>query len=139
MSRTMHWSRAILLAFSLLISNIAGVLPRPPRVSGAKVKAESAAQPAPAPKQMSKEQARKAYGRLGVSFEENRGQTDKRVRFLSRHGVQDRIPYAGRDVVRPERACGESGGQCGITRRGAGRAGCAHHAVAQFEVGREGE
>ena len=31
-------------------------------------------------------QAKDAYGHLGVRFEENRGQVDERVRFLSRHG-----------------------------------------------------
>jgi hypothetical protein len=32
------------------------------------------------------QQAREAYGRLGLSFEENRGQVDEQVRFLARHG-----------------------------------------------------
>jgi hypothetical protein len=38
------------------------------------------------PSQETEPNALKAYGQLGVSFEENRGQVDQGVRFLARHG-----------------------------------------------------
>jgi hypothetical protein len=40
--------------------------------------------PAAAPSQRTPEQARDSYGKVGMSFEENRGQTDGQVKFLAR-------------------------------------------------------
>src|SRR5207244_4876609 len=88
MNQTTLRSSAIFVVFALLICNIAGLLPKLQRVSGAKVETARCAKPAPAPARLSEEQAREGYGHLGVSFEENRGQTDARVKFLARQGGQ---------------------------------------------------
>ena len=74
----------LVLTIVLTFSLAAGAWPVPQRAA-----ANTAGVPPQAPAQTNAEieqQAEEAYGKLGVSFEENRGQVDERVRFLSRRG-----------------------------------------------------
>ncbi len=73
---------------ALTFSLAAAALPRPQRAAVPQSSGTAAA-PQEAPAQTDagiEQQARGAYGKPGVSFEENRGQSDKRVRFLARRG-----------------------------------------------------
>ncbi|HJU57091.1 MAG TPA: hypothetical protein VJ715_21070, partial [Pyrinomonadaceae bacterium] len=76
------------LTMALTFSLAAAALPGPQRAAVPQSSGASGAlQEAPARTDAGiEEQARAAYGKLGVSFEENRGQVDGRVRFLARHG-----------------------------------------------------
>ncbi len=79
-----HFALTLALTFSLTAVS----WPRPQRAANQQVSG-AADVPAEAPAAMraeTEQRARKAYGKLGVSFEENRGQTDRRVRYLARHG-----------------------------------------------------
>ena len=76
------------LALALTFSLAAGSWPRPRLTASPPVPGKAEA-PAEVPAKTDAEieqRAREAYGKLGVSFEENRGQVDERVRFLARHG-----------------------------------------------------
>lgn len=87
-----HQSFRFVLTMALTFSLAAAALPRPqhaasPQASGTAEVGANLPPKAPARADAETEQrARKAYGKLGVSFEENRGQADERVRFLSRRG-----------------------------------------------------
>ena len=75
---------ALALAFSLAVAT----RPRPQRADNQQVSSTSAV-PAEVPgaaREETEERARNAYGKLGVSFEENRGQVGGQVRYLARHG-----------------------------------------------------
>ncbi len=75
----------LVLALALTFSLAAVNWPRPQRAAA---RAAGVPDKAPAKADAGTEQrVKEAYGKLGVSFEENRGQTDARVRFLSRGGA----------------------------------------------------
>ncbi|HKQ51813.1 MAG TPA: SBBP repeat-containing protein, partial [Pyrinomonadaceae bacterium] len=73
-------SSHFLLTLALTLSLAAGSWPRPQRAADppAKVPTQTSAE--------TEQRAKEAYGKLGVRFEENRGQSDERVRFISRGG-----------------------------------------------------
>ena len=76
------------LALALTFSLAAGAWPRPERAASPQVSGKADA-PAEVPAKTDAEteqRAKEAYGKMGVSFEENRGQVDERVRFLARRG-----------------------------------------------------
>ena len=66
------------LALAMMFSLAAGAWPWPQRAAGPQAPTATNAD--------TEQRAGEAYGKLGVSFEENRGQVDERVRFLSRRG-----------------------------------------------------
>ena len=76
------------LALALTFSLAAASWPRPQHAANSRVsgRADASAEAPAAAQAKIEERAREAYGKLGVSFEENRGQADGRVRFLARHG-----------------------------------------------------
>ncbi len=77
-SRSRHQSLRLVLALSMMLSLAAGAWPGPQRAAGPQTLTATGAD--------MEQRAREAYGKIGVSFEENRGQVDERVRFLSRRG-----------------------------------------------------
>ena len=82
-------SSRLALALALTFTLAAAAWPSPQRAAGPQIlsTATGAAAEVPAKTDAAIEQrTREAYGKLGVSFEENRGQVDSRVRFLSRRG-----------------------------------------------------
>ncbi len=77
-------SLRFLLTLALACSLAAGSWPRPQRAAD-----RSAVAPAEVPAQTdagTEQRAKEAYGKLGVRFEENHGQVDERVNFVSRRG-----------------------------------------------------
>ncbi|HWT00008.1 MAG TPA: SBBP repeat-containing protein [Pyrinomonadaceae bacterium] len=80
----------LVLTMALTFSLAAAALPGPQRAASPRHASGASAgisQEAPATADPeTEERAQEAYGKLGVSFEENRGQADKRVRFLARRG-----------------------------------------------------
>ena len=83
-ARTMRAASAILALLTLFIAS----MPGSPTLSTAMAKNPSHRRPVPASEPAdaaaNKMRISKAYGNLPMSFEANRGQTDRRVKFLSR-------------------------------------------------------
>ncbi len=146
-SRSRRQSFSFALTMALIFSLAAAALPRPqraaaPQASGTAAVKAGAPQEAPAKTDAEVEQrARAAYGKFGVSFEENLGQSDKQVRFLSRRGgttvflTNDEAAFvlsaparkvkgeiASSDIATDERAIAEETAPEAVGRRGRGPA-----------------
>jgi len=64
--------------------------------------------------EVAKARARQTYGKLPMSFEENRGQTDRRVRFLSHGQGYSMFLTSSGVVLRLQSSPGETGNQAAI-------------------------
>ena len=119
-------SPRFLLTLALAFSLAAGSWPWTQHAAGTRAP-DTAAVPAHPPAEARariEERAREAYGKLGVSFEENRGQIDKRVRFLARHGgatvylTNEEASFVLSAPEPRDRAADESSAPVALDRRG---------------------
>lgn len=89
---------------------------------------------APAPK-ADTVKARAAYGNLPLSFEPNQGQTDARVRFLSRGQGYTFLAHPHRGRCRPPRTDGKAPGKVAFPEAAAGPVNCCAHEAGRGELG----